>query len=197
MLLEQNGHLVDRLHETGFKLPQSQMLLQLSNNPLPLRGRYFCACTPVSDHIDGTFCREQIDQHTIVVLGVPHLEFSKLRHRPFTHDFAHGLLTHQITVGQSGLDAYTNLAAVLRFTGCYLVGQSLQGSLRQPSAYSGCTQMPPQAARQFAHYHSPEAPPPPKLPPLPLEKSEPELLLELFALLELEKSQSLLVVTGV
>jgi hypothetical protein len=129
---------------------------------------------PVGHHLDGVLGQQQVDQHAIVVLGVPHAQLGEHHQRAFAHDAPHGQVPAQVPPqvagGQARLDADAQLPGVPRLALGHAPAQALERVRRHQPARVRFVHpvMAPQAAQGGQHDHQlPLAPPPPKSPPPP------------------------------
>src|SRR5690349_5107623 len=117
--------------------------------------------------------QQQVDQHAVVVDGVPDAE----RAEHFDRALSRRQAAQHVRQGQRVLDGNANLAAMTRLTGLHGLLDGPQRLLGKPRAHRqragvGMTPEP----REALHHHLPDEPPPPKLPPPPLKPPPPPRL---------------------
>src|ERR1700738_3037232 len=71
------SHSLDALCDAGFKLPRPEIALHRLADFLPARAANFCIDAAIGDDLDLAVGQQEIDQHAIVVGGVPDPQMRK------------------------------------------------------------------------------------------------------------------------
>jgi len=130
---EAGRNCLDGLHEALFVLQLAKARGHERNDIAPFVRCHMAGEAPVGHDLYRVLGQQQVDQHAVVVLGVPHAVFAK------QHDgaFARTRMPAQVTPGQAGFGDDADLARVLPFAGGHLRGEALQGLTRQRTARLG------------------------------------------------------------
>ena len=141
---------------------------------------------PVGNDLKRVLGHQQVDQHAVVVFGVPHAVLAEEHQCAFPRSG----VAAQVAPGQPRLGHDANLPGVLQLAGRHLCAQALQRGCRDGGPANGVmpavVHQPPEGSpqrvrRSFAvlntYHQSPQAPPPPKSPPPPDLKPPLSLLL--------------------
>src|SRR6266404_1220934 len=152
---------VDSGDRALFEASRAEMLFHPAAHGLPFRGTDAALETPVRDDFDAAIRQLHVDQHPVVVLGVPHMQVGEHLERPGTGGHA----AQNVQRRQRGFDGEANLAGVRTLdAGDGLLDgvESCTGKQHARAPMSRCG-MPNQAPD--LHHQLPEAPPPPPPPP--------------------------------
>src|ERR1700676_680106 len=173
----------DALDDAGFKFPRPEIALHRLADFLPARTANFCIDAAIGDDLDLAVGQQQIDQHAVVVGGVPDPQMRKNIQRALPRRL---ILEQRLAIQrafhhEADLAGMGGLARLDR-----LFDRSQYLARKNPAG-------PPMIVEKMladaldAHiftgsslallYQLPDAPPPPKLPPPPL-KEPLSLLLE-------------------
>ena len=168
------------LRQPVFEAAALQRIGKPRHNGGPLFGGHQAVHTTVGHQLDRVFGQQHVDQHAVVVLGVPHTQLGKLHQRPLAHDVCGrdpiAQMAPQVAGGQPAFHADAYLAGVALLAGMHAAAQALGRIGRHRAARVGFVHPAvAQQAIQFGqHAHQlPLAPPPPKSPPPPELKPPP------------------------
>lgn len=116
----ERGHFFQRLCQPIFKFVVMQGSTEPFDDGLPLGLIHMLIDTPVGDQFDIAFSQQQIDEHAIVLLSVPNVQFAKHHDRTLAHGGADRYLvpkvTPQVTGRQASFHANPDFTAVALLT---------------------------------------------------------------------------------
>ena len=102
---------VDRLIQPGLELAGRKRGRHRRSDRAPLGRVDVPAQATVGDDLDRVLGEQQVDQHAVVVFGVPDAQLAEHRDGAF----ARARVAPQVTPWQAGFHTHADLAAVLRF----------------------------------------------------------------------------------
>src|SRR6516225_400744 len=159
-------HCRDAVDHATFELARRKLGLHRAADCLPTRSTNLRIDAAIGDDLDVAVGQQQIDQHAVVVRGVPEQQMRKYIERAF----AGVLMAEQRSAIERAFDDETDLAGMRRFALLDRLFDAIEHGLRKylPRTPVVLEEMP--GDTPDAHdYQLPEAPPPPKLPPPPLK----------------------------
>src|ERR1700730_5541805 len=171
---------LDPLDDAAFEIPRFEIGLHVLADFFPAGGADFCIDATIGDNLDVAVGQQQLDQHAVVVDGVPDAQVRKNIQRAFPRR----LIAEQRRAVQRALHDKADLAGMrglARFDRLRARGQHV-GRKNPPYPPAVLKKMSADAPDAHIYqlldiYQLPDAPPPPKLPPPPLN---PPLSLELL-----------------
>src|SRR3569833_70013 len=160
MMFEMGGHCRHRLQYAALEFTVTEMCLHESAHSLPFRGVDPAMDAAVGDDFQIAVRQQQIDQHTVIVFGVPHPQQREQFERPR----ARRLPAPQRAGAERAFDYEADLAEMAPLAGTDRRLDGGQHRRRKVAAHPGGRGH--EMAYPASHiYHLPEAPPPPKPPP--------------------------------
>ncbi len=167
-------HRLDALEHAGLEISLAEFGFHRPADLLPFCGADQLVDAAVGENLDIAVRQQEIDQHAVVVRGVPDSQMRKNVERAR----AGRLVAQQRRAVQRAFDDKTDLAGMGRLTRLDCALDRSQHMFREDRSNPPAVLQQMLADTLDAHGHQlPDAPPPPKLPPPPLN---PPLSLELL-----------------
>src|SRR5580693_269910 len=160
-------HRLDPLDDAAFEIRAPEFGFHVGADFRPARKPDPGVDAAIGDDLDLAIGQQEIDQHAVVVRGVPYPQLRKNIQRSFPRQ----LVAEQRPAIQRALHHEADLAGMRRLTCLDRLldrGQHC-GAKNAPSLPVMFYEMPADALDAHA-YQLPDAPPPPKLPPPPLKE---------------------------
>src|SRR5882757_4816418 len=169
VLREFARHGFDAIDHAALEIPGPEISLHHAADGLPALGTDLGIDAAVGDDLDVAVGQQQIDQHAVVVRGVPDAQMRELIQRPL----ARRLVAEQRRTVQRAFPAETDLAGMRRLAAPdRLLDPGEHGGREYPLDPPMMFEKVPADALDVhvsePCYQLPDAPPPPKLPPPPL-----------------------------
>src|SRR5438552_6119578 len=167
---------LDPLDGAACKISRSEIALHLGADFFPARGADLGVDAAIGDDLDIAVGQQQVDQHAVVVSGVPDAQLRENIQRAFPR----GLIAEQRRAVQCAFHDKTDLAGMRGLARPdRLLDRTQHLRRKNPPHPPAVLKKMPADAPDIHAYQLPDAPPPPKLPPPPLNPPlSPELLLE-------------------
>src|SRR5258705_4995040 len=165
---------LDPLDGAACKISRSETAFHLGADFFPARGADLGVDASIGDDLDIAVGQQQVDQHAVIVGGVPDPQLRENIQRALPR----GLTAEQRRAVQRAFHDKADLAGMRSLARPDRLLDRSQYLRRDnpPHPPAGIEKMPADA-RDIHPYQLPDAPPPPKLPPPPLN---PPLSLELL-----------------
>src|SRR6202165_249470 len=166
-------HRLDALDDAGWKISRFEISFHLGADFFPAGGADLGVDAAIGDDLDVAVRQQQVDQHTIVVSGVPDAKLRKNIQRALPRR----LIAEQRRAIERAFHGKADLAGMGGLAGLdRLLDRSQYARRKNPPHPPAVLKKMPAHAPDVHAYQLPDAPPPPKLPPPPLN---PPLSLEL------------------
>src|ERR1700736_6494279 len=166
-------HRLDALDDAGWKISRFEISLHLGTDYLPAGGADLGVDAAIGDDLDVAVRQQQVDQHTIVVSGVPDAKLRKNIQRALPRR----LIAEQRRAIERAFHGEADLAGMGGLAGLdRLLDRSQYARRKNPPHPPAVLKKMPADAPDVHAYQLPDAPPPPKLPPPPEPQPPPDQL---------------------
>src|ERR1035438_7567642 len=159
-------HRLDPLDDAGLEIPGLELGFHVAADLFPAARADMGFDAAVGDDFDLAVGEQQIDQHAVVVRGVPDPQMRKNVERAL----ARGLIVEQRRAVERALDDKAQLAGMGSFAGLDRLLDAVEHLGRKDAPHPPTVLDEMLADAPDTHpnsYQLPDAPPPPKLPPPP------------------------------